>query len=321
MPSIDKLCERMRYWCDEANLGYCQAHRWDIRVGGEADCSSLTIYALKEAGFDTGSASYTGDIRSNLTARGWKVVSNNGSPKKGDILLNDGRHVAVWLGDCLAEAAHNEKGGITGGTPGDQTGLETRTRSYYNYPWSCYLRYTGATSDSGSTTTTTTNTGDYMTLVSGVTYRCNYDLLYVHSSPDDKESTRTGNLKTGDTITMISTTTKNGYLWGVYKNWKYQTRYVAIKKISSSSNTTSSVSTSVPAGKYKCLTEVNIRKAPSLSGAVSGCLARGVTRNFDGNSTVADGYVWGRYTNDKNYWRYMAVRSTDGSEVLMEKVG
>lgn len=319
MPSIDKLCERMRYWCDEANLGYCQAHRWDIRVGGEADCSSLTIYALREAGFDTGSASYTGDIRSNLTARGWKVVSNNGSPKKGDILLNDGRHVAVWLGDCLAEAAHNEKGGITGGKPGDQTGLETRTRSYYNYPWSCYLRYTGATSDSGSTTTTTSNTGDYMTLVSGSTYRCNYSTLYVHSSPDDKESTRTGNLTTGDTITMSSTQTTGGYLWGVYKNWKNQTRYVAIKKVASSSSSTSS--TSVPAGKYKCLYDnTNVRKYPRLTGTISHVVHTGKTYNLDGWSTTCDGWVWGRYTNDNNYWRYIAVRKTDGSNALWKKV-
>lgn len=147
MASINKFCERMRYWCDEANLGYCQAHRQNITEGGEADCSSLVIFALNEAGFETGTATYTGNIRRNLVANGWVVVPNDGHPQKGDILLNEGHHVAAWLGDCLAHASINELGKITGGAPGDQTGRETCTRSYYNFPWNFYLRYTGATTD------------------------------------------------------------------------------------------------------------------------------------------------------------------------------
>lgn len=141
MADINKFCERMRYWCDQGNLGYDQYNRQDIRYGGECDCSSLVIFALNEAGFDTGAASYTGNMKSNLTARGWKVVPNNGSPKKGDILLNEGAHTAAWLGDCLAQASIDENGRIRGGMAGDQTGYETNTRSYYNYPWDFYLRY------------------------------------------------------------------------------------------------------------------------------------------------------------------------------------
>ena len=145
MPSIDKLCERMRYWCDEGNLGYCQEHRQDIRVGGEADCSSLVIHCLKEAGFDTGSASYTGNMSANLCARGWRRVANNGNPQRGDILLNDAHHVAVYIGNgLLCQASRNELHRANGGQPGDQDGYETNTRGYYNYPWSCYLRYAGA---------------------------------------------------------------------------------------------------------------------------------------------------------------------------------
>lgn len=146
MGDINKFCDRMRYWCDEGNLGYSWDHRWDIRYGGEADCSSLVIFCLNEAGFDTGSATYTGNMKSNLTARGWKVVPNDGNPQKGDILLNEAEHVAAWLGDCLAQASINEYGTVRGGQPGDQTGHETNTRSYYNYPWDFYLRYEGVQS-------------------------------------------------------------------------------------------------------------------------------------------------------------------------------
>ena len=152
MPSIDKLCDRMRYWCDDANLGYCQEHRWNIYEGGEADCSSLVIHCLQEAGFDTGSASYTGDMSENLTARGWARVANDGNPKRGDVLLNDTHHVAVYIGDgLLCQASRNENHGANGGQPGDQDGWETNTRGYYNYPWDCYLRYPGTADDSSET--------------------------------------------------------------------------------------------------------------------------------------------------------------------------
>lgn len=41
----------------------------------------------------------------------------------------------------LAQASIDEKGGISGGKVGDQTGYEIHTRSYYNYPWNVVLRY------------------------------------------------------------------------------------------------------------------------------------------------------------------------------------
>lgn len=144
MGSIDKFVARMEYWCEVADLGYDQWQRQDIYDGGECDCSSLVIFALKEAGFDTGSASYTGNMSSNLTSRGWSRVINNGFPRPGDILLNDANHVGVWTGYGVAQASGDENYNIHGGEAGDQTGYETFiTSGYYNYPWDCYLRYTG----------------------------------------------------------------------------------------------------------------------------------------------------------------------------------
>lgn len=74
MASIQAFVDRMRFWRAEGDLGYDQGDRWDIREGGECDCSSLVIFALQEAGFDTGSASYTGNMSGNLTARGWQRI-------------------------------------------------------------------------------------------------------------------------------------------------------------------------------------------------------------------------------------------------------
>lgn len=143
MADLNVLIARMRYWCDVASLGYSQSDRWDIRDGGNADCSSLVIWCLREAGFDTGGATYTGNLSAELTARGWARLPNDGNPQPGDILLNDQDHVAVYIGGGrLAQASMSEHG-TAWGSGGDQTGGETNTAPYYDYPWDCYLRYTG----------------------------------------------------------------------------------------------------------------------------------------------------------------------------------
>lgn len=152
MANVNTFVSRMIYWCRDANMGYSQADRWDFNPrGGNCDCSSLVIHALQEAGFDTGGATYTGNMSSNLTERGWARLANNGNPRPGDILLNDAHHVAAYLGDGLLAQASISERGTAYGTAGDQTGGETNIRSYYNYPWSAYLRYQGAQTPDATT--------------------------------------------------------------------------------------------------------------------------------------------------------------------------
>jgi LysM repeat protein len=62
--------------------------------------------------------------------------------KRGDILLNEKHHTAIYVGDGnIVHASLNEKGGIYGGKTGDQTGKEICVRSYYDRPWDLVLRY------------------------------------------------------------------------------------------------------------------------------------------------------------------------------------
>lgn len=150
--SLTKFCECMRKACQDWSLGYDQYQRWNIYDGGECDCSSLVIWALKQSGFDVGSASYTGNMSSNLTARGWKRLPFSiASAKAGDILLNDTHHTAAVISGSganamIAQASIDERGKATGGTAGDQTGSETNVRQIYTYRygWDCILRYVGA---------------------------------------------------------------------------------------------------------------------------------------------------------------------------------
>lgn len=158
MPSITRFIARMRYWCDTANMGYSQADRWNFNpLGGNCDCSSLVIHCLQEAGFDTGNAVTTHNLSANLTARGWQRIPVSGNPLPGDILLNDADHVAVCVGTGILSQASSSESGSVSGAPGDQTGRETNTRPYYNFPWNCYLRYVGPTDDNTNQSTNKRN--------------------------------------------------------------------------------------------------------------------------------------------------------------------
>ena len=148
MGDLGKFIAAMKWAADSDRVGYSQSGRWGVVFYGKgkynADCSSLVIQALRYAGFDTGDASYTGNMSANLCARGWKRMPVNGRPKPGDILLNDVNHVAVCVADGkLAQASIDEHGRIAGGKRGDQTGNEVNVRGYYSYPWNCYLRWRG----------------------------------------------------------------------------------------------------------------------------------------------------------------------------------
>lgn len=163
--SVAKLIERARWWCESGNLGYDQYNRWDIRVGGECDCSSLALWCCYEAGFISKPTwGYTGSIEDQLLSAGFRSFPNNGNPQPGDLLLNRKNHVAIYLGNGqLAQASRDERGMYSGGKPGDQDGGETNVRSYYNYPWDCYVRYTG-TSDYKQTSTSTSGGFDMASL-------------------------------------------------------------------------------------------------------------------------------------------------------------
>lgn len=129
--------------------GYDQIKRW----GDDYDCSSLVITAFEENGIPVkskGKATYTGNMYGAFKKCGFEVVED-GSLKRGDVLLNKKHHTAIYLGDNkVVMASINEKGTITGGETGDQTGREILVRDYYvpSYGWDVVLRYPEEASNS-----------------------------------------------------------------------------------------------------------------------------------------------------------------------------
>ena len=120
-------------------------------AGGDRDCSSAVVTALRAVGVNTFGASYTGNMREQLLKTGlfgWRKMGVK-SAQRGDIYLNEKCHTAVCVspygsarGDLLAQFSISEKGTVTG-TEGDQTGRESNIKAYYSYPWDGTLYWLG----------------------------------------------------------------------------------------------------------------------------------------------------------------------------------
>lgn len=144
---IESAIRWMENTAADDSHGYDQEYRWGER--GDYDCSSAVITAWKKAGIPL-TCTYTGNMRADMLSRGFKDVTNKvnlatgAGLERGDVLLNEIRHVAMYCGDGMeVESSINELGRAVGGLPGDQTSREFLVRQYRNFPWDCVLRYSG----------------------------------------------------------------------------------------------------------------------------------------------------------------------------------
>ena len=142
-------------------------------------------------------------------------LSTGAGMKKGDVLLNETHHTALVVTDgagTIVHASINEKGTAVGGASGDQTGKEICTRSYYNYPWGCVLRYGQGGSTSGSSgsasggQTYTVRSGDTLSSIAAK-YGTTYQVIRIPGSAFGSSSasgSRTYTVRKGDSLWAIA---------------------------------------------------------------------------------------------------------------------
>lgn len=151
----------MGHLCSCAEHGYTQSDRWgdgtaeSVEVGGsnfalsggDRDCASSVISCYESVGVSCGGATYTGDMRERMIATGnFSWMGTEVAPIIGDIYLNEHHHAAMCVSvnpTVLAQFTSSEKG-TAYGEKGDQTGKESMTCGFYDYPWDGLLRYTGS---------------------------------------------------------------------------------------------------------------------------------------------------------------------------------
>lgn len=162
----ERAAQVMEHLCSHSAHGYSQPNRAGIGTGGDVaeritltdgtvvgisfgdrDCSSAAIECYAALGVDCGGATYTGNMRRCMTGSGnFTWIADLSQRQRGDILLNETHHAAVYLGNGkLGQFSISERG-TTHGQRGDQTGYESNIKGYYNYPWNGVLRYTGPNS-------------------------------------------------------------------------------------------------------------------------------------------------------------------------------
>lgn len=147
--AISRAVEWMLAIAADNRHGYSQTDRW----GPDYDCSSFVITAWEQAGVPVkaAGATYTGNMYDVFTRCGFQDVTGSvdlatgAGMQPGDVLLNHARHTATYIGNGQLVHARSSEGNSV---QGDQSGNEIRVQPYYNGPWDCVLRYTGA--DAGS---------------------------------------------------------------------------------------------------------------------------------------------------------------------------
>ena len=144
MNVIDKAINWAVSIANDNSHGYDQLHRW----GPDYDCSSLLISAWQQAGVpvQANGATYTGNMKNVFIKCGFESIKfvKGMSLKRGDVLLNEKHHTAMYIGDGkVVMASINENGKAVGCRTGDQTGREILTCNYYvpSYGWDYVLRY------------------------------------------------------------------------------------------------------------------------------------------------------------------------------------
>ena len=208
----------MEHYATHSAHGYTQGSgRWGDRktenvkvgggvfkvAGGDRDCSSGVISAYEAAGVDV-DATYTGNMKQAFLATGmfeWKPMTFKA--RRGDVYLNHVNHTAMCVDDSpdkLAEFYLNERGGITGGKKGDQTGGECRIANYYDFPWDGILHFTGAQKVSYGATVTA--------------YRLN-----IRKEPG-KAREKVGSYKRGEVVSVTEQRPVGNAVWGkTKKGW------------------------------------------------------------------------------------------------------
>lgn len=310
----DAAAEIMEHLCSHdgnGGHGYSQPNRGGIGTGGSAseyitlsdgtkvgiangdrDCSSAVIECFMAMGVSCGGATYTGNMKSCMTSTGnFKVLpaSTWKNPQRGDILLNTSHHTALALGNGkLGQFSISEKGTISG-TRGDQTGKESNIKALYDYPWNCVLRCTKVREGQSSNTSSGSKS--------------------IEEVAKEVIAGKWGN----------GTARRTALINAGYDYAKVQAKVNELLG-SGSTSTTTTTDTSVPAGTYKTLVQLNVRKGAGTGYAKTGTLPNGYRIVLDGTSAVADGWVWGRYLANSGYYRWIAVRSTDGKTTYAKKV-
>ena len=147
--ATQEIIEKAVRWAIKTSKDPKSGYNRDDRYGPDYDCSSLITTAWNRAGVPVQiQDTRTANMRKRYLAVGFKNVTKKVNLDtgeglvRGDVLVHEGTHTAMYVGNGkMVHARGDERGGVRGGKPGDQTGGEIKVTKYSNMHWNLVLRY------------------------------------------------------------------------------------------------------------------------------------------------------------------------------------
>lgn len=116
------------------------------RHGPNYDCSSFVSYAFKNAGFAIKGVPNSSSIISVFSKVGFKSYKKGTvTPRRGDIYVQPGSHVELYLGDGYCAGAHENTDGKSGDSKGNEIDIRHTSKCSWcrNQQYTYILRYEG----------------------------------------------------------------------------------------------------------------------------------------------------------------------------------
>ncbi len=116
------------------------------RNGPNYDCSSFVSYAFKNAGFAIKGVPNSSSIISVFGKVGFKSYKKGTvTPRRGDIYVQPGSHVELYLGDGYCAGAHENTDGKSGDSKGNEIDIRPLSKCSWcrNKQYTYILRYEG----------------------------------------------------------------------------------------------------------------------------------------------------------------------------------
>ena len=144
--AADHKIEKAIEWAISTANDDTHGYSMSSRNGPNYDCSSFVSYAFKNGGFSFSGVPNSSSIISVFTKIGFKSYKKGAvTPRRGDIYVQPGSHVELYLGDGYCAGAHENTDGKSGDSKGDEIDVRPLSKCSWcrNKKYTYILRYEG----------------------------------------------------------------------------------------------------------------------------------------------------------------------------------
>lgn len=144
--AADYKIEKAIEWAIATANDNTHGYSMSSRNGPNYDCSSFVSYAFKNAGFAVKGVPNSSSMISTFSKIGFKSYKKGTvTPRRGDIYVQPGSHVELYLGDGYCAGAHENTDGKSGDSKGDEIDIRPLSKCSWcrKEQYTYILRYEG----------------------------------------------------------------------------------------------------------------------------------------------------------------------------------